>query len=235
MEEKKPKKKKTWLWIVVGLIVLFGLIGACNEGSNDDTKRSEDAAIETAAAETPDDQQEAEQPEESAEPEETKEPEKDVKTYKAGMYKVGSDLPAGEYCVMAKGHSAYVEVANDSSGTLDSIVTNDNVSTFAFVTVSDGQYLEVTGGTFVAAEDADIPGPNADGVYGEGTYRVGKDIEAGEYKVTCTNGVFAYVEVSVDSRGVLDSIVTNDNIESSAYITVSDGQYLKVSGGEFSK
>ena len=41
-----------------------------------------------------------------------------------------------------------------------------------------------------------------------------------------------YIEVSSDSRGVLNSIITNDNIMEDSYITVQDGQYLKLSGAE---
>ena len=41
-----------------------------------------------------------------------------------------------------------------------------------------------------------------------------------------------YIEVSSDSRGVLDSIITNDNLMEDSYITVQDGQYLKLSGAE---
>lgn len=49
-ENKKPKKKKTWLWIVIGLIVLFGLIGACNGGSNDKPAGSAEQETTKAAA-----------------------------------------------------------------------------------------------------------------------------------------------------------------------------------------
>lgn len=50
MEEKKPKKKKTWLWIVVGLIVIFGLIGACTGGSGDKPAGSAEPEAPKAAA-----------------------------------------------------------------------------------------------------------------------------------------------------------------------------------------
>lgn len=49
-ENKKPKKKKTWLWIVIGLIVIFGAIGACNGGSNDKPAGSAETETTKAAA-----------------------------------------------------------------------------------------------------------------------------------------------------------------------------------------
>ena len=61
----------------------------------------------------------------------------------------------------------------------------------------------------------------------------GSDFTAGEYKVTCTSDFGAYVEVATDSTHRLDSIVTNDNVDTTSYVTVQDGQYLTVTGGEF--
>lgn len=49
-ENKKPKKKKTWLWIVIGLIVIFGLIGACTGGSDDKPAGSAEPEATKAAA-----------------------------------------------------------------------------------------------------------------------------------------------------------------------------------------
>lgn len=155
--------------------------------------------------------------------------------YGAGMYKVGTDIEAGEYFVYCTSKvSCYMQVSSDSSGKMDSIVTNSNFDTFMFVTVEDGQYLQVTRGKFVKAADAKVPGADSNNVYGAGMYRVGIDIPAGEYKVTNTSEVRCYVEVRSDSYGSLKGIVSNDNIDTFAYITVAEGQYLTVDRGEFS-
>jgi hypothetical protein len=65
-----------------------------------------------------------------------------------------------------------------------------------------------------------------------GMYKVGVDIPAGEYKVlpeeNSTLG-FGYFEVTKTSRHILDDIVSNDNFEDSRYITLENGQYLKLS------
>lgn len=151
-----------------------------------------------------------------------------------GMYKVGLDIPAGEYFVYCDTTlSCYWAVHSDSTGQLSSIVANDNIQTFAFVSVKDGQYLLVEGGKFVKAENAKVPGKDETGSYGPGMYRVGVDVPAGEYKVTCSDGLTCYLEVSSDSTGSLYSIISNNVIDSSAYITVEEGQYLTVENGIF--
>lgn len=65
---------------------------------------------------------------------------KESKYYGPGMYKVGIDIPAGEYNVKAElGELGYLEVSNDPNGT--SIITTDAFENNSYVSVSDGQYL----------------------------------------------------------------------------------------------
>jgi len=156
-----------------------------------------------------------------------------AKWHTEGMYKVGYDIPAGEYFVTCTSEwGAYLCVSSDSSGSLDSIITNDNFDVSKYITLSSGQYFEVTRGKFTLAESAPIPTP-VNGIYGEGMYKVGRDIPAGEYLVTCTSEWGAYLCVSSDSSGSLDSIITNDNFDVSKYITLSSGQYFEVVRGNF--
>lgn len=225
--QKKPFYKKWWFWLIV-------VLGVVIISSSSGDKSSEEAgSSQSATADRPEKQTEKGDSTHISVPE-TSETSPKATVYTSGMYKVGSEIEPGEYFVMAESkYSAYVQVSKDSSGTLESIVSNENVSTFFFVTVSEGQYLTVNRGTFVKAEDAKTPAPDADGNYGEGMYRVGIDIPAGEYKVTPHAEERAYIEVSTDSLGKLDSIVSNQNTEGASYISVEEGQYLKVNRGEF--
>ena len=60
-------------------------------------------------------------------------------------------------------------------------------------------------------------------------FKVGKDIPAGEYKVILDSTIgMGYLEVSSNSSHQLSSIVTNENVTADTYITVKDGQYLKL-------
>lgn len=74
-----------------------------------------------------------------------------------------------------------------------------------------------------------------DKVYKDGTYKVGSDLPAGEYKFTQTSSYGGYVERASDSSMELDSIISNELTTeegSSIYVTVNDGEYLKIQGGE---
>ena len=155
----------------------------------------------------------------------------ELEQYDAGMYKVGTDIPAGEY-ILEPSAMAYYQVASDSTGALESIVSNDNFSGTRYITVSDGQYLTLTSCTAYPASYVSEGKVKNDNLPG-GMYKVGVDIEAGEYKVTPDGS--GYYEVDSSSAGTLDVIVANENFSSDVYVTVADGQYLKLSGATLVK
>lgn len=88
-------------------------------------------------------QQETEENQDTAKTEETQEqPAKQTTYYGPGMYKVGVDIPAGEYNVKAEvGELGYLEVSSDPNGT--SIITNDAFENNSYISISDGQYLKL--------------------------------------------------------------------------------------------
>ncbi|WP_019850340.1 hypothetical protein [Desulfitobacterium sp. PCE1] len=206
---------KKVFYLIMSAVIAITLVG-CSSDSSAPQK------VETPKADTPAQKEEPQQvPTPPAEPA--------VKTYKDGMHKVGTDIPAGEYVLMSNSFMSYFEVANDSKGTLDSIIANDNFYTRSIVTVKDGQYLKLQGCkayAFAGAPKVEIK----DGFLPEGMYKVGVDIPAGEYKVIPEG--MGYVEVSSNSTHDLMSIVSNDNLTGESYITVQDGQYLKLSGAK---
>lgn len=147
-----------------------------------------------------------------------------VKTYKSGQYKVGKDLPAGEYVAVSKG-DAYIELAKDAKGTLDSILANDIFINRSIITVSDGQFIKIQNCELYAFKDAP-KAPIQNGSLPSGMYKVGVDLPAGEYKVLSEGGD-SYIETSTTSSHQLDDIISNDLFQGDKYINVSNGQYLK--------
>ena len=109
--------KKILKW-GASLIVLLVLIGSC--AGDNSTKSTSSSATTKATQDAP-----------------------KVKTYSAGQYKIGKDLPAGEYVVISNGDS-YIELASDSTGNFSSIIANDVLKNRSVITVQDGQYLKST-------------------------------------------------------------------------------------------
>lgn len=181
-----------------------------------------DAAVNGTDTEQEESKPEESKPVESSEPEESSDP---IAYFTSGTYKVGTDIPAGEY-VIENPSMSYMEVASDSTGDLNSIITNDNFKNRIYITISDGQYIQFKGKMYA---EADMPAYEpVNGVYPEGMYKVGKDIPAGEYKISPTKDR-GYFEVDSNSSGSMDAILANDNIENEVYQTLSDGQYIKLS------
>lgn len=142
--------------------------------------------------------------------------------YEAGQYKVGTDMDAGEYIlVVTTDVMGYFCVSSDANK--DDILFNDMFDTNSIITVKDGEYVELSRCIAMPLEEFHknyAVSKEASGVM----FKVGVDIEAGEYKVTAEEGETGYYCVYGDSRH--DDIIANDNFEGSAYVKVKDGQYL---------
>ncbi|WP_449621141.1 hypothetical protein [Robertmurraya sp. Marseille-Q9965] len=221
---KKPFYKRWWFWLLA-LIVIISL----TQCGDDETT---EPANETKTEDTTENDQAEEQEDaanEATEKEKQQAEEDNDTKIKAGTYKIGTDLPAGEYLVFADS-TAYIESASDSKGELDSILFNDNLPNDAhsYVTLNEGEYFKLQGGHMYPVDSAPSVLPD-DGLYENGMFKVGQDLPAGEYKVILDSAVgMGYLEVSKDSRHQIDSIVTNENVQADMYITVSDGQYIKL-------
>lgn len=136
--------------------------------------------------------------------------------YASGMYKVGVDIPAGEYIVFSSRDLGYFCVSSDSNG--DDILFNENFEYNSILTVYDNEYLELNR-CYAIPMSAD---PDVD-VSSTGMFKVGLHIPSGEYKIEATDDL-GYYCIYPDSRQ--DDIISNDNFEGQRYVTVSDGQYL---------
>ena len=146
-------------------------------------------------------------------------------TYNSGQYKVGTDIPAGEYVIFANSGAGYFCLSSDSNG--NDIITNNNFKYNSIISVLDGEYLALSRSYAVPIDEVQtLPLDEAD------MLKVGMHIESGEYKLTADGGKGYYC---VYNDGRQDDIEANKNFESSAYVTVKDGQYLLLSRCSFSQ
>lgn len=143
--------------------------------------------------------------------------------YSAGVYKVGVDIPAGEYVVFASGGMGYFCVSSDSNQ--NDILFNDNFDYNSIISINDGEYLDLSRAYAISIEES----PDVE-IDATGMFKVGTHIPAGEYKLESTDGL-GYYCIYPDSRQ--DDIIANDNFEGQNYVTVSDGQYLVLSRCKF--
>lgn len=227
--EKKPIYKKWWFWVIV--IVVIGAIGSASNNKNPQpaqTIQTQQAQEAKQSEQSTQEQKQAEQPKPVEQQKEQQKPEKKDDSIKAGMYKVGKDISAEEYILFGDA-MAYYQVSKDSTGSLDSIISNDTFNNNRYITLTEGQYIEFRNAKMLPVDKAPIL-KAVDGKYPEGMYKVGRDIQPGEYKVVPDGNGNSYIEVSKASTGTLDSIITNDVFEAEKYITIKSGQYIKLVG-----
>jgi hypothetical protein len=151
------------------------------------------------------------------------------KTYPAGMYKVGSDIPSGDYLLIPKS-GAYLssfEITSSADGKSDSIVSNDNFSGREIISISDGQYLNVSDATIYKLSEAPVINKSAK-EFSEGMYRVDVDIPAGDYKVVPTDSISGYYEITSDDSHTFNSVIGNETVDHTLYLTLESGQYIKL-------
>ena len=137
-----------------------------------------------------------------------------------GQYKVGTDIAPGEYAVFSTGERGYFSVCSDANGS--DIIYNDNFTYNSFITVNDGEYLELSRAYAIPLSENDVE-INTDGA---GMFRVGIDIPAGEYKVIADADKGYYCIYPSSRHG---DIIANDNFTGQSYVTVKEGQYLELS------
>ena len=137
----------------------------------------------------------------------------------AGQYKVGVDIPAGEYLAVGDG---YLELTRKPK---DNWIFNNNFNNRHYVEGRDGEYIKITAGIRLYPIDkAPKVEFNPDEVIA-GQYKIGTDIPAGEYKVKSeSNGYFAVTPNSHDNTIIANAFMPG--ADETHYVNVTAGQYL---------
>lgn len=138
--------------------------------------------------------------------------------YASGQYKIGLDIPAGEYVLFEDGTgTGSVYETADANG--DDIVKVDFVGNSYIIGISDGNYLSLKHAYAIPIEE----NPAVDTTK-SGMFKVGLHIPAGDYLAvedgTGTASFYVY------SDSLSQDISAIDFIHGQHYITVKDGQCL---------
>ncbi len=139
--------------------------------------------------------------------------------YNQGTYKCPDEIPAGEYILISSSNRGYFSINADPMG--NDIMDNDNFGPVSHIRIVSGTYLELRNCIAIPYSD-EITFDIVDKDYISGTYKVGKDIPAGTYKLTAFSG--GYYCIQSKPQG---SIIKNDFFdEGSCYITLKKDQYV---------
>ena len=140
--------------------------------------------------------------------------------YAGGTYEVGVDIPAGEYAVFATSDKqGKFNVSRDRTG--DETIFKDSFRYNSIFTVRDGEYLQLNNCRAKKIETVDSINTSGNGMFKIGTY-----LPAGEYELVADSDS-GYYCIYNNSR--FQDIIKNDNFEGNVYVSVKDGQYLKLS------
>ena len=151
----------------------------------------------------------------------------DSDVYKASTYKVGKDMPAGEYVLIADNADIrYFQVSSDSTGSADAILANGIFQSNTIVTVSNGQYFN-----FIGCHATPITEAPALDTTKDGMFKVGTHIDPGEYQIwPSENAEISYYAVLKDSTHMSESIKSNGILQGREYVTLEKGEYLELTG-----
>lgn len=161
----------------------------------------------------------------------------------AGTYKVGTDIEAGEYLLITDKQddgilsTAYYQVTATASAavTSDDFLYNGNFYYRTYVRLESGQYLQFNSAKLYKLNNYPAVNKNA-ASWHSGQYKVGTDLDAGEYKLTVLedNGFFQITRTPNAKIGTADYI-DNDFFSGQQYVTLTAGDYLEFKGATLTK
>ena len=154
-----------------------------------------------------------------------------------GTFKVGEDLDPGKY-ILVKNEGEFMgsfDITTDTTGDIESSIDSNAFENFSYIEVKKGQYLQLDKCTlYIPSELGDKFDFSNEKELTNGMFRVGKDVEPGEYKLEIVNdddnaqGWYSlYNNLGGGYKGGPD-LQDSDYFSGSKLITLKEGQYLKL-------
>ena len=236
-----PSGQKRTLKIVGAILVVAIFIGAIGSQGSEDTATNANNNQQTEQNKTNTDEQK-----EIAKEKTPKEKLQDnilglissKQAYDSGSY-VKGDIPKGEYAFVPIDSDGKYYSEEDEAG---NIVDNENFSSFGYVYVHGVGNVSTRGVLISTASFADLGVTGAKDIYEKlnditgyksaGMYKVGIDIEPGQYTLQSIGD--GYVAVLTGPVGNND-IIDNENFNGRYSVGVQSGQYLSLSRAEIAQ
>lgn len=237
-QPEKPKKKLPVKNIIIGVIVLFILIGVlsqCGGNSGKSTSFSpSSSSVSTAAAVTSS---------KAISSSKSTSLQSYSATLGAGNYTVGIDIPAGKYNLTAQSGYGNVSSSNMYDGGLNEVMGTEQSAqkTFTGAKFDKDVTLSISGSLTlqISSDAADVQNLAArkntatkEYTFSSGNYTCGTDFEPGEYVITAASG---YGNVNSDNMydGGLNEVMgtTNGGLSQFSNAEFKNGTQLQISGG----
>lgn len=139
----------------------------------------------------------------------------------SGAYRVNVDVKVGLYR-SSKNNDCYWERAKDASGSVSSIVANDNIDGQALILLRPtDRIIKVSHCKAFSIVPSSVQSAKSKGtvISGNGAYLVNADFRAGTYRSTGNDG--CYWERASSADGDTRSIIANDNADGQLIVTIS--------------
>lgn len=135
-----------------------------------------------------------------------------------GTFVVGKDIQPGTYRTRVASPGCYYARLKGFGGTTDDVIANDDTDFTAIVTIAatDKGFQSQNCGTWTKDLSAITTSKTS---FGDGTYIVGTDIQPGTYKSSGQQGCY-YARLK-GFGGTIDDIITNNNTDNPAIVTIS--------------
>lgn len=148
--------------------------------------------------------------------------------YSEGSYKVGKDIPAGEYVLVGFGTNSQSGGQNYGSFTTTSAVSGSGEDHFYgryIITLTSDQTITFT--TIKMYPIASAPKVGGGSTLSAGMYKVGTDLTPGTYTLINTNdSYYGYYEIDKDDLHMTSSTVKSDHFPGTVTVSLTAGEYL---------
>ena len=165
---------------------------------------------------------------------EEKEPEKTV--LDAGKYEVGKDIKAAEYLLIANGEAEIKLLRGEDSGNPDNVITSVSFKTSIYVNIVGCSFIELKNCKIY--DLGSVPARIDSGAYKNGMFKVGKDLEEGNYSVnkvvSSQTGTYKVLSKAYSTEGTV-SVQASGTVTKETTISLKAGQYILLDNVKITK